>query len=93
VTLGTIGMVGLIAGETISAGIHQDAFTPDAVARGPSPCSPTAIAAHELRISRACARLGGQGRAGALPPRFFASRRSCPVREIKHSKYKQRDRG
>jgi len=33
VTVGTIGMVNLIAGETVAPELVQDAFTPDAVAR------------------------------------------------------------
>jgi len=63
VTLGTIGMVNLIAGETIAPEFVQDAFTPEAVAREAISMLTDRDRAAKIRASLASvrARLGGPG--------------------------------
>jgi len=63
VTLGTIGMVNLIAGETIAPEFVQDAFTPEAVAREAISMLTDRDRAARIRAGLASvrARLGGPG--------------------------------
>jgi lipid-A-disaccharide synthase len=63
VTLGTIGMVNLIAGEIIAPEFVQDAFTPDAVAREAISMLTDHDRAVRIRAGLASvrARLGGPG--------------------------------
>jgi lipid-A-disaccharide synthase len=63
VTLGTIGMVNLIAGETVAPEFVQDAFTPEAVAREAISMLTDGDRAAKIRASLASvrARLGGPG--------------------------------
>jgi lipid-A-disaccharide synthase len=63
VTLDTIGMVNLIAGETIAPEFVQDAFTPEAVAREAISMLTDRDRASRIRVGLASvrARLGGPG--------------------------------
>ena len=63
VTLDTIGMVNLIAGEKIAPELVQDAFTPEAVAREAIPMLTDRERAARIRAGLAIvrARLGGPG--------------------------------
>ena len=63
VTLDTIGMVNLIAGDTIAPELVQDAFTPEAVAREAVSILTDRDRAARIRAGLAAvrARLGGHG--------------------------------
>jgi len=63
VTLSTIGMVNLIAGERIVPELVQDAFTPDAVAREAIDMltNPSRVASIRSGLARVRERLGGPG--------------------------------
>jgi lipid-A-disaccharide synthase len=63
VTLETIGMVNLIAGETIAPELIQDAFTPEAVAREAISILTDGNRASRMRqgLARVRERLGGPG--------------------------------
>jgi lipid-A-disaccharide synthase len=63
VTIDTIGMVNLIAGEKIVPELVQDAFTPDAVAREATSVLTDRARSSQIRdgLARVRARLGGPG--------------------------------
>jgi lipid-A-disaccharide synthase len=83
VTLDTIGMVNLIAGEAIAPELVQDAFTPDAVAREAVSMLTDRDRAARIRAGLATvrARLGGPGgsrRAAEAILRLVGERRGLP---------------
>ena len=63
VNVSTVGMVNLIAGETIVPELIQDAFTPDAVAREAVSMLTDRARAAKIRegLARVRAKLGGPG--------------------------------
>ena len=69
VTLDTIGMVNLIAGETIVPELVQDAFTPDAVAREAISMLTDRDRAARIRAGLATRARDASAARGAQPPR------------------------
>jgi lipid-A-disaccharide synthase len=83
VTVGTIGMVNLIAGEPIVPELVQDAFTPDAVAREAISMLTDRDRATRIRggLARVRERLGGSGgsrRAAEAILRIITKHTPCP---------------
>jgi lipid-A-disaccharide synthase len=82
VTVATVGMVNLIAGETIVPELIQDAFTPDAVAREAVSMLTDRARAARIRegLARVRARLGGPGASRRAAEAILRTVRTGPTR-------------
>jgi lipid-A-disaccharide synthase len=82
VTVATVGMVNLIAGETIVPELIQDAFTPDAVAREAASMLTDRARAARIRegLARVRARLGGPGASRRAAEAILKTVRTGPTR-------------
>jgi lipid-A-disaccharide synthase len=82
VTVTTVGMVNLIAGETIVPELIQDAFTPDAVAREAVSMLTDRARAARIRegLARVRARLGGPGASRRAAEAILRTVRTGPTR-------------